>query len=110
MLQDYFWRWSIEHTQHIEIDSISEQMSKVDSLANNPDALAFNFQLSPNIMNNRVSFKTLIDHVSLWGATWGVLFAIFAIFFLTYNRKKFYAKNPEWENFKKVAEGNRTLN
>lgn len=37
----------------------------------------------------------------MWGAFWGVLFAIFAIIFLTYNKKKFYKKNPEWGNFKK---------
>jgi len=72
-------------------------------LQNNPDAIAFNFQLSPLILNNRVSFKTLLDHVSMWGAFWGVLFALFALFFLSYNRKKFYAKNPEWERFKQVA-------
>ena len=109
VLEDYFHRVTTEHTQYIQIDSISEQISKVDSLQNNPDAIAFNFQLSPLILNNRISFKTLLDHVSLWGAFWGVLFAVFALFFLSYNRKKFYAKNPEWERFKQVADMNKTL-
>ena len=36
----------------------------------------------------------------MWGAFWGVLFALFALLFLTYNRKKFYKKNPEWDKFK----------
>jgi len=62
--------------------------------------MAFNMQLSPIIINNRVSFTTLIDHISLWGAFWGVLFAIFALFFLSYNRRKFYKKNPTWDKFK----------
>jgi hypothetical protein len=38
----------------------------------------------------------------MWGASWGVLFAAFAIFFLSYNRKKFYRKNPDWDRFKKA--------
>ena len=69
---------------------------------NNPnqDAIAFNMQLSPIIINNRVAFSTLLDHVSMWGALWGVLFAVFALLFLSYNRKKFYKKNPHWDKFK----------
>jgi len=70
---------------------------------NNTDAIAFNFQLSPQITNNRVSFQTLLDRISKWGAFWGVLFAIFAILFLSYNRKKFYNKNPAWNKFKKMG-------
>ena len=45
---------------------------------NATDALAFNFQLAPFKLNNRVSRSTIIDHLSLWGAFWGVLFSIFA--------------------------------
>lgn len=78
-------------------------MSVVTYNNTNEDAIAFNMQLSPMIINNRVSFTTLIDHISLWGAFWGVLFAIFALFFLSYNRKKFYKKNPEWDRFKKAG-------
>ena len=59
-------------------------------------------QLAPIKLNNRISRSTLIDHVSRWGALWGVLFAVFALFFLRYNREKFYKKNPEWERFKKA--------
>ncbi len=104
VLPDYFTRWRKEITERVQIDSIQEQISKVDSIyKSNTDAIAFNLQLSPDILNNRVAFTTLIDHVSLWGAFWGVLFAVFALFFLSYNRKKFYKKNPEWDRFKKVA-------
>jgi hypothetical protein len=56
--------------------------------------LGLQFQLAPQVLNVRVSYSSLIDHVSLWGAFWGVLFALFAIIFLTYNKKKFYKKNP----------------
>lgn len=66
-------------------------------------------QLSPNILNNRISCSTLLDHVSLWGAFWGVLFAAFALFFLSYNRRKFYEKNPKWNQFKKVVKGVRLV-
>ncbi len=41
----------------------------------------------------------------MWGAFWGVLFGVFAIIFLTYNRKKFYKKNPHWDKFKKQVNG-----
>jgi hypothetical protein len=88
---------------------INEQLSKVDSIADNRDAIAFNFMLSPNVLNNRIAYKTLLDTLSLWGAFWGVLFAVFALFFLSYNRRKFYEKNPEWKKFKKVALNNQTI-
>ena len=104
VLPDYFWRWSSEQTLRLQVDTIYEQLSKVDSVVNNPDALAFNFQLSPYILNNRVAFSTLLDHISKWGAFWGVLFAVFGLAFLSYNRKKFYNKNPEWSKFKQAQE------
>lgn len=64
------------------------------------DMLGIQLQLSSQILNVRVTYKTLLDHISMWGAFWGVLFAIFAIIFLTYNRNKFYKKNPHWNKFK----------
>ena len=42
---------------------------------------------------------TLIDHIAQWGALWGVLFAIFAVFFLTFNKNKYYKKNPRWDDY-----------
>jgi hypothetical protein len=85
---------------------IYEQTSNVSYFStsglNNQPALSFSMQLSPLILNSRISFSTLLDHVSMWGAFWGVLFALFALLFLGYNRKKFYKKNPDWDQFKKV--------
>jgi hypothetical protein len=50
-------------------------------------------------------YSTLIEHVSLWGAFWGVLFSIFAFYFLMFNRKLFYTGRPEWNRFEdKVKE------
>jgi hypothetical protein len=103
ILPDYFWRWQTEYSERVVVDTIMEQMSKVNDVVDNPDAIAFNMQLSPDILNNRISFDNLINHVSLWGAFWGVLFAIFAIFFLSYNRSKFYKKHPKWKNFKEAG-------
>jgi hypothetical protein len=62
--------------------------------------LGLQFQLDPQVLNVRVAYSTLLDRIAKWGAFWGVLFAVFAIIFLTYNRKKFYKKNPEWSKFK----------
>jgi hypothetical protein len=70
--------------------------------ATNSDAIAFNMQLSPTKIINRVSRSTIVDHLSLWGAFWGVLFAAFGLIFLAYNRSKFYKKNPDWDRFKKA--------
>lgn len=71
-------------------------------MPSNTDAIAFNMQLSPIKLKNRVSRSTFIDHLSMWGALWGVLFSFFAIIFLTRNRNKFYKKNPDWDHFKKT--------
>lgn len=37
--------------------------------------------------------------MSLWGAFWGVLFSLFAFYFLMFNRKMFYEKTPDWNRF-----------
>lgn len=52
--------------------------------------LGINYQLSAQILNVRVVYSTLLDHVAKWGAFFNVLFAVFAIIFLAYNKKRFY--------------------
>jgi hypothetical protein len=102
ILPDYFFRWTPKTTTRLEIENIFEELSVVNYVPNNTDALSFNFQLSPTITNNRITVTTLLDRVSLWGAFWGVLFAVFALLFLSYNRRKFYKKNPQWNKFKNL--------
>ncbi len=100
-MPDYFFRFRTETNLRLQVDSIIEEISKVNSLNPlNTDAIAFNMQLSPFITNNRISFSTIIDHISLWGAFFGVLFSVFALVFLSYNRNKFYKKHPSWNRFK----------
>ena len=70
--------------------------------ATNTDAIAFNMQMAPQMVINKISYTTIIDHVSKWGALFGVLFSVFGLLFLSFNRKKFYHKNPDWNKFKKA--------
>ena len=63
--------------------------------------LGINFQLAAQSLNVKVTYITLLDHVSKWGAFFNVLFGIFAIYFLAYNQNKYYKKNPEWAKFGK---------
>jgi hypothetical protein len=103
ILPDYFFRFKTEYAERLQVGSVFESTSVVNSLnASNTDAIAFNLQLAPNILHNRVSYSTIIDHVSMWGAFAGVLFSAFAFYFLAFNRRKFYNKNPNWNNFKRV--------
>jgi hypothetical protein len=67
------------------------------------ELLGINFQLAAEVLNVRVTCVTFLDHVAKWGAFFNVLFAIFAIIFLAYNREKFYKKNPDWDRFKKKS-------
>ncbi len=62
------------------------------------------------MLNNRVTYQTLIDHISLWSAFFGVLFSFSALIFLNFNRKKFYNRNPDWDHFKEALKNtiNRT--
>lgn len=62
--------------------------------------LGITFQLAAQTLNVRVNYTTLLDHVAKWGAFFNVLFAVFALFFLAYNKDKFYKKNPDWDRFK----------
>ena len=101
ILPDYFFRFSNEYTQRLQVQSVFEELSVVNSgNASATDAIAFNMQLAPYVLHNRISCQTIIDHISLWGAFFGVLFSGFAFLFLSFNRKKFYNKNPDWNNFK----------
>lgn len=59
-------------------------------------------QLAPYVINNRITYQTIIDHFSLWGAFFGVLFSAFAFVFLTGNRQKFYRRNPDWNKYKEA--------
>ena len=56
-------------------------------------------RLDQNEEFNDIVFFTLIDNISLWGALWGVLFSMFAFYFLKHNRKRFYERKPEWVEF-----------
>lgn len=60
--------------------------------------------LTKSVKVTKIAYSTLIDHVAQWGALWGVEFTIFAVFFLAYNRKKFYEKNPRWSRFEEEPE------
>lgn len=62
--------------------------------------LGITFQLAAQVIDVRVVYVTLLDHVAKWGAFFNVLFAIFAICFLAYNQEKFYKRNPDWERFR----------
>ena len=48
---------------------------------------------------DEIVYINVIDSISLWGALWGVLFSMFAFYFLKHNRKRFYEKKPEWNEF-----------
>ena len=62
--------------------------------------MGITFQLSAQTLEAKVTYSTLLDHVAKWGAFFNVLFGVFAIFFLAYNKKRFYQKNPDWDRFK----------
>lgn len=57
------------------------------------------FRLDQNVQYTEVVYLTVIDQISLWGALWGVLFAVFALYFLKRNKNEFYKKKPEWNEF-----------
>lgn len=54
------------------------------------------FLLKPQSTVVQLQYQTSIARFSLWGALWGILFSIFAIIFLGYNRNKFHKERPEW--------------
>ena len=60
------------------------------------------FQLSPQVRHVRVSYDDIFDQIAKWGAFFNVMFTVFALIFLAYNKKKFYRKNPDWDRFKEA--------
>lgn len=51
-------------------------------------------RLDEQITNIDIVYPTIVDMISKWGAFWGVLFSLFAVFFLAFNENKFYKENP----------------
>lgn len=101
ILPDYFFRFRTEYNLRLGVESIVEEVSVVNSIdPGNTDAIAFNFQLAPLVSHTRVTYETLLDHISMWGALFGVLFSVFALVFYRHNRSKYYRRNPDWDKFK----------
>lgn len=115
VLPDYFHHFFTRNFTKLEIDSITEQISDVTANVNKTEGeiatnlLGVNFQLAAQSLNVKVSYITFLDHVSKWGAFFNVLFGIFAIYFLAYNQKKYYKKNPEWARFNKNKRINESI-
>jgi hypothetical protein len=106
VLPDYFWRFTPETYQRLQVGSILEQTSNttINDLEKNRTSLqmlGITFQLSGEIQHVRASYETILDRVSKWGAFSNLIFTILCIFFLSFNRKKFYERHPEWEKFNK---------
>ena len=102
---DYFNRFKPKYYHKLNLDYITELTSNVtetyDENAIPLEMLGITFQLSPQIVNIRMSYDTIFDQVAKWGAFFNVLFTLFAIVFMQYNRRKFYSRNPDWDRFKK---------
>lgn len=46
-----------------------------------------------------VAYTTILDFLSDVAAMWGLIFAIFAFYFLRYNQKGYYSEKPHMSNF-----------
>jgi len=58
-------------------------------------------RLDDNVQIEEKVYMTFVDLLSHWGALWSVIFSLLALYFLNYNRTKFYEKNPDWNDFRK---------
>jgi len=50
-------------------------------------------------VSTTVVFTTTLDMLSKWGAMWSLLFSMFALYFLRYNRNQYYQDKPHMANF-----------
>lgn len=105
---DYFNRFKMEYGTRLEMEFVSEQSSNTsvnDEEKNQTslEMLGISFILSPQVLNVSMNYLTIIDHIAKWGAFFNVIFTLFALFLLSYNRRKFYEKNPDWDQFRKVT-------
>lgn len=95
---DYITSWTKKTYLTMPIVDQQFQTSNVTTY-NNLDLLSISILLSGQSRINEVVYSTLIEHISLWGAFWGVLFSVFAFYFLVFNRNQFYNKNQGWDRF-----------
>lgn len=100
---DFLTSFTVQNYPLLQILNTDFQNSNV-SIYNPMNTLSVSFLLSPRAYVYEIHYQTILTHISLWGALWGVLFSIFAIVFLGYNRNKFRKERPDWENFDKKVD------
>ncbi|EAR96721.1 transmembrane protein, putative (macronuclear) [Tetrahymena thermophila SB210] len=107
---DYATRFTHEKSNTLEIVNQynyvsdvapNDQVTDPSTSGKMPSQYAFQVwtRLAEDVVQNEVVYDTIMDKVSSWGAFWGVLFSAFAIYFLRYNKERFYKKNPDWDQF-----------
>ena len=100
---DYLTSWTTKYYLEMQILANEYQVSNV-TVYNDTSLFSISVLLSSQAKTIEVVYTTSIEHISLWGAFWGVLFGIFAIIFLAYNKRQFYRKRPDWVKFEEKVD------
>ena len=61
------------------------------------EVILLEMELDPLVIKSENTRLTIVDVVGTWGALFGVVGPVFALYFLRYNEKKFYRANPRWK-------------
>jgi len=104
---DYFYKFKTDHKQALFYNKEKTYVSQL-TRGKEHHLLTIWLRLNEEQSHNKLVPDTLMDIIGKWSALSRVLIAIGAIYFLRHNRKKFYRKNPEWQNFGESNERKRT--
>jgi len=104
---DYFYKFKTEEKQALFYYKEKTYVSQLTRGKEN-HVLTIWLRLNEEQSHNKKVPETLMDIIGKWGALSRVLIAVGAIYFLRHNKRKFYNRNPDWQNFGDRTERDRT--
>ena len=101
---DYFYSFSTEKKQALFYDREKTYSGEL-TFGQENILITIWLRLNEEGTQTKLAPTTLVDVIGKWGALWSVLLTTLGLYFLKYNKRKFYDTNPQWENFGSSIDG-----
>ena len=100
---DLFNSFTTKTIQKLSLVDQTNYVSQVNTKDNHP-LFQYTIKMDDDSINVTVVFHTTLDILSKWGAMWSLLFSVFALYFLRFNRENYYKEKPEMAKFESLLD------